>query len=163
MVLCKTAVSPVHQQWIYWSFVHILWMMFCGKYQWLFAKLQYLQCISNGDTGVLYTYYEWCFVVNINGFLQDCSISSALAMEILKFCTHYEWCFVVNINGFLQNCSIFSALAIEILEFCTKPLTFSYFSVFHLLDISHELFGFDCISLTWDLVWIVCNLWVFQM
>ena len=30
------------------------WLIFCRRYQWLSARLQYLQCFSNGDTAVLH-------------------------------------------------------------------------------------------------------------
>ena len=42
--------------------------------QWLSARLQYPQCISNGDTAVLY----------LAILVQDCGISSVLTMETLQ-------------------------------------------------------------------------------
>ena len=66
--------------------------------------LQYLQSVSSGDTAVLhqpitqsqhklqaYSYHLKILIevhYDINGLVQDCSISSALAVEILQSCTN---------------------------------------------------------------------------
>ena len=50
----------------------------------------------------------------IDGLVQDCSNSSALAMELLQSCTK-------PIDGLVQDCSNSSALAMELLQSCTKP------------------------------------------
>ena len=53
------------------------------------------------------------YMQHINGVVQDCSTSNALAMEILQFCTEpliYTYC---QIDGWVQDCSNSSALAME--------------------------------------------------
>ena len=66
----------------------------------------------------------------INGLVQDCSNSSALAMELLQSCnepliccTRLQYLKSVNISpAYLQDCSNSSALAMELLQSCTEPL-----------------------------------------
>ena len=61
--------------------------------------------LHEGDvTGFL----VWGSMDDIDGLVQDCTNSSALAMELLQF--------------FTQDCTNSSALAMELLQFCTKPL-----------------------------------------
>ena len=78
-------------------------------------------------------------VGHIDGLVQDCSISTALAVEILQSCTEPSTCIrdpmsiyrcantlelhLSNIDGLVQDCSISSALAVEILQSCTEPST----------------------------------------
>ena len=47
-----------------------------------------------------------------NGLVQDCSNSSALAMELLQSCTK------PSSDGLVQDCSNSSALAMELLQSC---------------------------------------------
>ena len=54
-----------------------------------------------------------CTLISIDGLVQNCGISSALAMEIPQFRTKPD--------GLVQNCGISSALAMEIPQFRTKP------------------------------------------
>ena len=48
----------------------------------------------------------------MGGLVQDCSISSALAMELLQSCIK---------PPLVQDCSISSALAMGLLQYCIKP------------------------------------------
>ena len=56
----------------------------------------------------------------INGLVQDCSDSSALAMELLRFALSHRHSSIAT-NGLVQDCSDSSALAMELLQFWTKP------------------------------------------
>ena len=57
---------------------------------------------------------------NIDGLVQDCSNSSALAMELLQSCTKLSIC-RIYVDGLAQDCSNSSALAMELLQSYTKP------------------------------------------
>ena len=80
---------------------------------------------------------------HVKGLVQDCSNSSALAMELLQACTKPSMCITSTISshllkntnfwflahwcehymdGLVQDCSNSSALAMELLQACTKPL-----------------------------------------
>ena len=54
---------------------------------------------------------------HIDGFLQDCNISSMLAMEILQSYSMLS----IHIDGLVQDCSNSIANALELLQSCTKP------------------------------------------
>ena len=50
---------------------------------------------------------------SVHGLVQDCGISSALAMEIPQSCT--------KSGGLAEDCSISSVITMEISQSCTKP------------------------------------------
>ena len=60
---------------------------------WIDLRLRYIQCISTGNTSVLYEFIDTCGY--IDGLVQECGISSANALEIPQSCTKswlYGWC-----------------------------------------------------------------------
>ena len=66
---------------------------------WLNVRLQYLQRVSNGDTTFLLLAISIC---HVDGLVQDYSISSALAMEILQSCTKPTMYSVSNAAGLIS-------------------------------------------------------------
>ena len=84
-------------------------------------QLQHIVWLLSGDGSLPLVQSLWSWGRHKgDGLVQACSISSALAMEILQSCTK-PW--EGHKGGALvQDCSISSALALVILQSCTKPL-----------------------------------------
>ena len=75
--------------------------------------------------------------LHVDGSVQDCSISTANALEILQSCTkpsmlercnssvlahrYIDMGSRMHVDGSVQDCSISTANAVEILQSCTKP------------------------------------------
>ena len=84
--------------------------------------------ISLPPSGLLDTELELTFSLqvgleDVDGLVQDCGISIALAMEILQCCTEPQ---IINFVGFffydlMWDCGISITLAMEIPQSCKKP------------------------------------------
>ena len=71
---------------------------------------------SNTQKATLYCPYLLGIIINkqVDGLVQDCSNSSANALELLQSCSLY-------FEGLVQDCSNSNANALELLQSCTKP------------------------------------------
>ena len=101
-----------------------------GSYQWLSARLQYLQCCSTGDIAVLH-----------EAILSPLMVSLPADAE-----TPQE----VGWPAALWPCSICNVLALEILQSCTKPYCCLWWLVFQVVlrplrkQASQQHFGANC-------------------
>ena len=82
-----------------WIFMCMIWNMFHTWYQWLSAKLQYLHCISSGDTAVLHWAIDiiWYipFIVYTIEYTLCMILISSLAIDYILYMTLISSLFLV--------------------------------------------------------------------